>query len=372
MKDSYLKVIRRKLFFKYISILIGLCLCGFGVQYFFDNVLDGFVIGFLALIVNDPYAKFASLYNIALPLAIILTCVILVFILCRDLSFYMRILVNGIEDVMQKERTKIKLPAELKKSEELLIQIARDYQTYQKAALADEGKKRDLVYLLAQDIKIPLSNILLYLEFLEKEKRISPEIKKEYIVNILNKSLSLEDMINEFFDLTRFNLQYAKWNPEHMYLDLLMEQVVDEYYQMMEDKHIGVVLHKGSQLALFADNQKIARSIRDLLRNMIELSNEHSTIEIEVKQLDTYYEIMISGSVPHLSAYQVAHLFHNYYRLEDVHIQKKAHVLGLGVAKQIMDMHKGNLRASSIGNILYFYLDVPKRNEDFETDKIVV
>ena len=27
-------------------------------------------------------------------------------------------------------------------------------------------------------------------------------------------------MINEFFDITRFNLQYAKWNPETMYLDL--------------------------------------------------------------------------------------------------------------------------------------------------------
>ena len=97
-----------------------------------------------------------------------------------------------------------------------------DYQNYLKAAAQDEEKKKDLIYLLAQDIKMPLSNILMYLEFLHKETRISPEIQKDFVIQVLHKSLDLEDMINEFFDITRFNLQYAKWNPEHMYLDRKM------------------------------------------------------------------------------------------------------------------------------------------------------
>ena len=142
--------------------------------------------------------------------------------------------------------------------------LSDDYQNYLKAAAQDEEKKKDLIYLLAQDIKMPLSNILMYLEFLHKETRISPEIQKDFVIQVLHKSLDLEDMINEFFDITRFNLQYAKWNPEHMYLDRMMEQVVDEYYMLMEAKQMEVFIESGSGLALFADNEKIARVMRDL------------------------------------------------------------------------------------------------------------
>ena len=53
-----------------------------------------------------------------------------------------------------------------------------------------------------------------------------------------------------------------------MYLDRMMEQVVDEYYMLMEAKQMEVSIESGSGLALFADNEKIARVMRDLLRNL--------------------------------------------------------------------------------------------------------
>ena len=64
------------------------------------------------------------------------------------------------------------------------ISLSDDYQNYLKAAAQDEEKKKDLIYLLAQDIKMPLSNILMYLEFLHKETRISPEIQKDFVIPV--------------------------------------------------------------------------------------------------------------------------------------------------------------------------------------------
>lgn len=261
---------------------------------------------------------------------------------------------------MRRDRQRVDFPKEMKEAEQLVMALSSDYQNYLKAAAKDEEKKKDLIYLLAQDIKLPLSNILMYLEFLHKERRISPEIQKDFVVQILHKSMDLEDMINEFFDITRFNLQYAKWNPEHMYLDRMVEQVVDEYYSIMEEKQLCVSLECGSALALFADNDKIARVLRDVLRNLVELGNRGATIHIRVQDKNDAYDIgMEVDSIP-LSAYQIAHIFHNYYRLEDVYGDSKLHVLGLGIAKQIMDMQKGTLRASSIDRLLRFTIVIPK------------
>lgn len=361
MKKRYLFTLGRRLFIKYLMIMVALCVGGAMILYIFNNVLNGVIIDFIRLLSwnADPFDTFKRLFAIFLPTVVTFTGFLLVYLLCKDLTHYMRILVEGIDDVMAKERNRIRFPQEMKPAQDLLLGILDEYQQYQKAADEGEKRKKDLIYLLAQDIKMPLSNILMYLDFLCKEKRISPEIRKEFILQVLHKSLDLEDMINEFFDITRFNLQYAKWAPETMYLDRMMEQIIDESYELMEEKQILVDLTYPHQLPLYADSDKIARVMRDLIRNMIMLANQNSKLSIVMNKREDNYYLILRIQAPHLSAYQIGHIFHNYYRLEDMHGKNKQHVLGLGVARQIIDMHKGSLRAVSIGNELSFYIDIP-------------
>lgn len=361
MKQRYLFQLGWKLFRKYVLILFALCIGGAFILYLFNNVLNGVIIDFIRLLswTSDPFDTFTRMFSILLPAVVVLTAFFLVYFLCKDLAHYMKILVEGIDDILAKERVNVHFPKEMAHTETLLMEISDEYRRYQKAAENDENRKKDLIYLLAQDIKMPLSNILMYLDFLSKEQRISPEIRNDFIVQILYKALDLEDMINEFFDITRFNLQYAKWNPEMMFLDRMVEQVVDESYILMEDKHIKVELHYEHQLSLHADSDKIARVMRDLLRNMMTLAYDDSSLDISMQQHEAHYNMILQVAAPHLSAYQIAHLFHNFYRLEDMHGDGKQHILGLGVARQIIDMHKGSLRAASIGEELSFYIDLP-------------
>ena len=139
-----------------------------------------------------------------------------------------------------------------------------------------------------------------------------------------------------------------------------------EYYLRLEEKSRKVEMQYEHQLPFCSVNDKIARVLRDLLRNMIALGDANSTIVIQLMEHSAHYTIVMKGSVPHLSAYQIAHIFHNYYRLEDLHGSGKQHVLGLGIAKQIVDMHKGILRASSLQDTLQFYIDLPKETLEKE------
>lgn len=368
-KKNYLRDLKRKLFIRYFLVIAGITLGGICTIYIFDDVLNGVVIDFIKLFdtSGDPFETFRKLYSVLLPALIVGVGFILIYYLCKDLVKYMRIMMDGMDDVMQKERVKINFPMEMKQTEEMILQIADEYQNYLHSAQEDEEKKKDLIYLLAQDIKMPLSNILMYLEFLNEETRISPDIKKDYIVKVLHKSMELEDMINEFFDITRFNLQYAKWNPDMMLLDRMMEQVIDEYYPYIEEKGMQVDLQSSSHLELYADNEKIARVMRDLLRNVVELGKPKTSIQIRLYEEDRWYHVTIRCDSYHLSAYQIAHIFHNYYRLEDIHGNDSSHVLGLGIAKQIVDMQKGSLRASSIADTLTFYIELPATTKLDET-----
>lgn len=369
MRKNYLRELKRRLFLKYVIVVMSITLGGIGVIYLFDDVLNGVIIDFIKLfdVAGDPFATFRRMYALLLPAILVGAGFVLTYYLCKDLVKYMRIMMNGMDDVMQKERAKVSFPREMKRCETIIMQIADEYQRALEVAHEDEEKKKDLIYLLAQDIKMPLTNIIMYLEFLDQESRISTEIKKDYMVKVLHKSLELEDMINEFFDITRFNLQYAKWVPEHMLVDRMMEQVVDAYYPNTEERQMQVILQTPPKLSLYADNDKIARVMRDLLQTLIELGQKGSDIHITITDEENHYEVVMSVLSYHLSAYQIAHLFHNYYRLEDMHGNDATHVMGLGIAKQIIDMHKGNLRASSISDTLTFYITLPKENRPLTT-----
>ena len=374
MKQPYFRKLKRHLMIKYTLNVFALTLGGVFVLYIFDNVLNGVVIDFIKVlqIQGDPFTNFRKVFGIVLPMIIVITAFLLVYFLARELSGYVRLLMDGINDILAKQRVKVSFPKELAQTQKLLVSIADDYQQHALAAFEDDEKKKDLIYLLAQDLKLPLSNILMYLELLEKEKRISPEIRKEFMVTILHKSLDLEDMMNEFFDITRFNLHYSKFHPEHMYLDRMIEQVLDEYYYLVEEKNMTVSFLYEHAFPYYADTDKLARVMRDLLRNMISLGKENSAIEIRLQSHGTMYTIAIKGDVFHLSAYQIAHIFHNYYRLEDSNGNGKQHVLGLGVAKQIIDMHKGTIRASSLADTMLFHIELPIQKEHAEKKENMV
>ena len=66
-----------------------------------------------------------------------------------------------------------------------------------------------MVYL-AHDLKTPLTSVIGCLTLLRDEPRLSPELRSRYTGIALEKAERLEDLINEFFDITRFSLTHLE------------------------------------------------------------------------------------------------------------------------------------------------------------------
>ena len=72
--------------------------------------------------------------------------------------------------------------------------------------LIAEQKKNDLVMYLAHDLKTPLASSISYLNLLRDEKQISEELREKYLSISLAKAERLEDLINEFLEIAKYNL----------------------------------------------------------------------------------------------------------------------------------------------------------------------
>ena len=116
--------------------------------------------------------------------------------------------------------------------------IKKELKFKQYVANEAEQRKNDLVVYLAHDLKTPLTSIIGYLSLLDENPDFSVEYRAKYTGIALDKAYRLEQLINEFFDITRFNLQSFPLENNHIDLSLLLRQMAEEFYPVLKEKNL--------------------------------------------------------------------------------------------------------------------------------------
>ena len=148
---------------------------------------------------------------------------------------------NSLDLILKENNETIKLPSEVNEFTEKLNDIKNDYITSKNNAKEAEQKKNDLIMYMAHDLKTPLTSIIGYLTLLNDEKNISKELQEKYIKIALDKSLRVEELTNQFFDITRYNLHSMPINKTELNITYLLKQLIDECYPMLEKNNFNVL-----------------------------------------------------------------------------------------------------------------------------------
>ena len=91
----------------------------------------------------------------------------------------------------------------------------------------------------------------------------------------------LEKLINEFFEITRYNLQQIVLEKEQVDLYYLLVQLTDEFYPALTAHGNTVQLSVDENCTVYGDPEKLARVFNNLLKNAIyysypDRSEEHT------------------------------------------------------------------------------------------------
>ncbi len=136
----------------------------------------------------------------------------------------------------------IRLPASMKSVEDQLNLAREEALRAQRAAREAEQRKNDLVVYLAHDLKTPLTSVIGYLTLLRDEPQLSPELRARYTGIALEKAERLEDLINEFFEITRFNLTHLELEKQPADLTRMLQQVVRSSPPMLGERDLTCAL----------------------------------------------------------------------------------------------------------------------------------
>ena len=267
---------------------------------------------------------------------------------------------NAAEQLAHPSEEPIQLPDSL---EDISIQLnlARELALREaQVAREAEQRKNDLIVYLAHDLKTPLTSVIGYLTLLRDEPQISPEIRARYTGIALEKAERLEDLINEFFDITRFNLSHLELERRSVDLTRMLEQVASEFHPIFAESGLTCSLDLPPKLPFSCDPDKLARVFDNLLRNASYYSLPGSTVEIAGGVENGRIVLTFSNAGKEIPQEKLDRIFDQFFRLDSSRATRTGGAgLGLAIAKEIVELHGGTIRADSAGDRITFTICLP-------------
>ncbi len=375
MKNKYrklkLSVLLQTVFVTALTVLVGTFL----LRYVIDGVYnDSFGTAFVTILTrcNVSQEKAIALYwklignnkDLFTVLGFLLLFSLFFYIALSQMTKYLHQIEKGIENIISESKEPVHLITELKPIENRLNEIKETLKRQELEAEEAENRKNDLVVFLAHDLKTPLTSIVAYLSMLDTHPDMPIEERARYTHISLEKAIRLGELISEFFEITKFNLQNIELEKVELNLSMMLEQLADELYAVLREKNLICKVYAEENLVVEGDPDKLARVFDNLLRNAISYCYPDTLIEILAKEVDGAVEITFANRGDQVPAEKLERLFEKFYRVDDARSSSTGGAgLGLAIAKEIVELHGGTIRAESDREQTRFIVCLPKGEE---------
>lgn len=369
LKNENWRPFKSKLFFRTVMLmLVSAFACFFLYLFFLHGRFANWMVSLFQTVLQGDYDSALYLYNrlirnhmeliIMISVLLIFLCVFLIY-----LNWFVRYFAEinkGMDHLIQENAADVSLSAELLPVERKLNTIKHTIEKQKAEILEEEQQKNDLIMYLAHDLKTPLASVIGYLNLLHDEELMTEELRQKYLAIALGKAERLEDLINEFFEISRFNLTHITLQYSRINLTRLLEQLVYEFKPMLDEKNLTCTLDMEDNKMLRCDADKIQRVFDNLLRNAVLYSFRDTEIRINVICRADSYIICFINHGDTIPREKLDRIFEQFYRLDVSRgTQNGGAGLGLAIAKQIVELHNGTLTANSENEQIAFTVTLP-------------
>lgn len=353
-QEKDLQLIYRKLFLQMFITAFLYAMIGIVTYLMFIRLLENIEIIHNLINWIETHRVFGFLVYLTIGYTIIL-----IYYWKKPFGYLNNILI-ATSSIYQQGEKSIDLPVPLKDIENYLNELRLEVQNSKQAAQNAEQRKNDMISYLAHDLKTPLTSIIGYLSLLNDTPDMSMEERAKCVHIAIGKAQRLEKMINEFFDITYYNLQQVKLEKEKIDLYYMLVQMSDEFYPFLSERGNSIKLLADEDLTVYADPIRLARVFNNILKNAISYSYSNTEILVQGKTVQGNVIISFQNKGKTIPKQKLTALFDKFFRLDEARTSNTGGAgLGLAIAKDIITLHGGSITAESNDEITIFTVSLP-------------
>ena len=377
MKNKYrklkLSILLQTVFVTALTILVG----GFILEYFLEDSSNDLVKLLTSVHVQEESARhwywrvIGNNKDFFLVIGFLCLFSLFFYAALSKMVKYLNQVETGIDNIVLDSADSIHMITELKPIETRLNEIKQILKKQEQEVIEGEKKKNDLIVFLAHDLKTPLTSIVAYLTMLDSYQDMPEEERQRYTHIALEKSIRLGELISEFFEITKFNLQDIVLEPVELNLSMMLEQLADELYGVLREKNLTCEVEAAEDMVVYGDADKLARVFDNILRNAVSYCYPNTKIRIQAEMTEEGNRIVFSNRGKQIPKEQLGTIFEKFYRLDEArHSTTGGAGLGLAIAKEIVELHGGTIWAESDDKETRFIVTLPNKEEGEKEDEI--
>jgi heavy metal sensor kinase len=217
---------------------------------------------------------------------------------------------------------------------------------------------RDVTDNIAHDLKSPLTRIRGIAETTLTGTQDISEYR-DMSGNVIEECDRMVSMINTMLEIARTDAGLTKLNPVQINLNEILDDIIDIYGALAQDKGISLILLTSDKLpAISADKAMIQRAMANFVDNAVKYTPSGGSISISVESDDDKIVVSVCDTGPGIPETDLPHIFERFYRGEKSR-STPGSGLGLSLVMSVAKAHGGDVSVEGSGKGSKFHLVLP-------------
>lgn len=234
-----------------------------------------------------------------------------------------------------------------------------------------EENRKNLIANISHDLKTPITSIQGYIETMLERPDIPRETVNKYHQIIYSNAAYLNKLIDDLFLFSKLDMQKLELQLELINVQAFMRDLMEEFQLELEERKIKFSYENTLAKAYYVkiDRKRINQVFRNIIGNAVKYGDEKD-IEIHVTMFESgeYAAVNIADNGPGIPEDKLPHIFQRFYRIDNARTKDLMSTgLGLAIAKELVEAHKGKFSVTSTentGTVFTILLPVKKQEEE--------
>ncbi len=224
-------------------------------------------------------------------------------------------------------------------------------------ASASHELRSPLTVILSHELRSPLTVILSSIQAMEKA---SPEEQKHFASIIKNEGNRMSRLIGDMLSIANADNHSWRIFPAPCELDTLLLDTFEKYERLMQEKKLRLHISLPEETlptckcdssrisqtlpTCKCDSSRISQVLSILLDNALSYVPAGKDVFLSLSQGSKHFYLTVADNGPGIPDKQTASVFHRFYRADNARNNKEHFGLGLCIAQEFIQLHKGTLK----------------------------
>ncbi len=227
-----------------------------------------------------------------------------------------------------------------------------------------EKSRRTLLSNISHELRTPITSIVGYTSAI-KEGRFKEDQIEKYIDLIYKKSIFLQRLVQDLFQLTQYESGKTSFNFSQISIDEFITDIIEKYrYDVLQsNRNFNVTVNMREEIldaSIIVDIERIDQVCSNIIFNAIKFSPPQGLIEVGLERSEDDLIISIKDTGPGIPQDDKEKIFDRFYSNKSHKENYEGSGLGLAISKEIVEYHKGSIWVESdISKGSVFYFSIP-------------